>query len=115
MIETAGAAAAVELATRLVRPGGRVVLLGLPAEGQMVELPGRADHVRGHGSHGQLLVHDGGLEPRRRSALTRGVVDFEPLVTHTFPAERFEDAFALMDARDAVVAKVLLAHTPASA
>jgi threonine dehydrogenase-like Zn-dependent dehydrogenase len=42
--------------------------------------------------------------------LTRGVVEFEPLVTHRFPAARFDDAFRLMDAREGVVAKVLLEH-----
>jgi threonine dehydrogenase-like Zn-dependent dehydrogenase len=45
--------------------------------------------------------------------LDRGVVDFEPLVTHRFPAERFEDAFRLMDTREGVVAKVVLEHVSA--
>ena len=35
--------AAVELATRLVRPGGRVVLLGIAGEGKVLELP--ADRI----------------------------------------------------------------------
>ena len=43
VVETAGAADAVELATRLVRPGGRVVLLGIAGEGITVELP--ADRI----------------------------------------------------------------------
>ena len=34
VIETAGAVEAVELATRLVRPGGRVVLMGIAGEGR---------------------------------------------------------------------------------
>ena len=42
--------------------------------------------------------------------LDRGLVDFEPLVTHRFPAGRFEEAFQVMDAREGVVAKVLLEH-----
>jgi threonine dehydrogenase-like Zn-dependent dehydrogenase len=44
--------------------------------------------------------------------LTRGVVEFEPLVTHRFPAARFDDAFRLMDRREGVVVKVLLEHVP---
>jgi threonine dehydrogenase-like Zn-dependent dehydrogenase len=38
------------------------------------------------------------------------LVDLEPLVTHRFPLERFEDAFALMDDRRGVVAKIVLEH-----
>ncbi len=39
VVETAGAVDAVELATRLVRPGGRIVLLGIAGEGKVLELP----------------------------------------------------------------------------
>ena len=109
-----GRAAAIELATRLVRPGGRVVLLGLPGEGQMLELPA------GRITFGDMEVlgsfsYTTAVWTRVVDLLARGAVDFEPLVTHTFPAERFDEAFALMDAREAVVAKVLLTHTTASA
>ncbi len=110
VLETAGAPEAVELATRLVRPGGRVVLLGIAGEGRTLELPtdritvGDMD-VIGSFSYTTAAWSDVvGL-------LTSGVVDFEPLVTHRFPAARFDDAFRLMDAREGVVAKVLLEHT----
>src|SRR4029079_15733531 len=39
VVETAGAAAAVELATQLCRPGGRAVLLGIAGEGRTLTLP----------------------------------------------------------------------------
>ncbi len=42
--------------------------------------------------------------------LREGLVDLDPIVTHRFPLERFEDAFALMDARQGVVARVVLEH-----
>jgi threonine dehydrogenase-like Zn-dependent dehydrogenase len=38
------------------------------------------------------------------------LVDLDPIVTHRFPLERFEDAFALMDDRRGVVARVVLQH-----
>jgi 2-desacetyl-2-hydroxyethyl bacteriochlorophyllide A dehydrogenase len=109
VLETAGAAGAVELATRLVRPGGRVVLLGLAGEGRVLELP--ADRIM----LGDLDVigsfsYTTSTWSRVVDLLTGGVVDFEPLVTHRFPAARFDDAFKLMDAREGVVAKVLLEH-----
>jgi L-iditol 2-dehydrogenase len=109
VVETAGAAAAVELATRLVRPGGRIVLLGIAGEGTVLELP--ADRIM----FGDMVVVGSCSYPtstwtRVVGLLERGLVDFEPLVTHRFPAERFEDAFGLMDDRRGVVAKVLLEH-----
>ena len=41
------------------------------------------------------------------------LVDFDPIVTHRFPARGFEQAFALLGARQGLVAKVLLEHSPA--
>jgi threonine dehydrogenase-like Zn-dependent dehydrogenase len=43
--------------------------------------------------------------------LREGLVDLDPIVTHRFPLERFEDAFALMDERQGVVARIVLEHT----
>jgi 2-desacetyl-2-hydroxyethyl bacteriochlorophyllide A dehydrogenase len=111
VLETAGAPEAVELATRLVRPGGRVVLLGIAGEGRTVELP--TDRI----ALGDMNVigsfsYTTAAWSEVVGLLTRGVVDFEPLVTHRFPAARFDEAFRLMDAREGVVAKVLLEHAP---
>jgi threonine dehydrogenase-like Zn-dependent dehydrogenase len=44
--------------------------------------------------------------------LDRGLVDFEPIVTHRFPVVRFEEAFAVLEERKGTVAKVLLEHVP---
>jgi L-iditol 2-dehydrogenase len=109
VIETAGAAAAVELATRLVRPGGRVVLLGIAGEGKTLELP--ADRIM----FGDMDVIGSCSYPTSSWSqvvrlLERGLVDFDPLVTHRFPVARFEDAFAAMDERHGAVVKVLLEH-----
>lgn len=110
VVETAGAAAAVELATRLVRPGGRVVLLGIAGEGVRLELP--ADRIM----FGDMQVigscsYATSTWSHVMRLLRHGLVDLEPIVTHRFPAARFEDAFQLMDAREGVVAKVLLEHS----
>jgi threonine dehydrogenase-like Zn-dependent dehydrogenase len=109
VLETAGAVPAVELATRLVRPGGRVVLIGIAGEGKMLELP--ADRV----VFGDMTVRGSfsyttAVWSRMLRLLSRGLVDMDPIVTHRFPAERFGDAFALMDERRGQVAKVLLEH-----
>ncbi len=109
VLETAGSVAAVELATRLVRPGGRVVLLGIAGEGHVLELP--ADRM----VFGDMAVigsfsystSEWGEVVR---LLEQGLLDLDPIVTHRFSAGRYEEAFAQMDDRDGVVAKVLLEH-----
>jgi 2-desacetyl-2-hydroxyethyl bacteriochlorophyllide A dehydrogenase len=109
VIETAGAAAAVELATRVVRPGGRVVLLGIAGEGKMVELPadrivlGDIDVI---GSFSYTTAAWTGV----MQLLERGLVDLSPLVTHRFPLESFADAFALLEHPRGTVVKIVLEH-----
>ena len=110
VIETAGAVAAVDLATRLVRPGGRVVLMGIAGEGKMVELP--ADRIM----FADMDVIGSCSYPTAAWSdvvrlLERGLVDLGPIVTHTFPAASFEEAFALLDEPRGMVAKVLLEHS----
>jgi 2-desacetyl-2-hydroxyethyl bacteriochlorophyllide A dehydrogenase len=93
VVETAGTAAAVEFtlgAMGFVRPGGRVVLTGLPHEPARVEvfwLVRREIDVRGsmiyQGEFGEALA-----------LLARGAVDVTPLLTHRFPLEAIEEALA---------------------
>ncbi|MBI3457908.1 MAG: alcohol dehydrogenase catalytic domain-containing protein [Candidatus Rokubacteria bacterium] len=92
-IETAGTAAAVEFVlgqAGFVRPGGRVVLTGLPHEPARVEffwLVRREIDVRGSMIYQQEFGEALGL-------LAQGAVDVAPLVTHRFPLERLEEALA---------------------
>jgi threonine dehydrogenase-like Zn-dependent dehydrogenase len=46
--------------------------------------------------------------------LEHGLVDFEPIVTHRFPAARFEEAVTVLEQRQGTVAKVLLEHVAES-
>jgi threonine dehydrogenase-like Zn-dependent dehydrogenase len=109
VIETAGAVGAVDLATQLVRPGGRVVLLGIAGEGKMLEIP--ADRIM---FADMDVVGSCSYPTSAWSSVVRllehGLLDLDRIVTHRFPAPRFEDAFALMDSRAGVVAKVVLEH-----
>jgi len=111
VIETAGAVAAVDLATRLVRPGGRVVLLGIAGAGKTLELP--ADRIM---FADMDVIGSCSYPTSAWSSVVRllehGLVDFEPIVTHRFPAARFEEAFAVLEERKGTVAKVLLEHAP---
>ena len=110
VVETAGAVPAVELSTRLVREGGRVVLLGIAGRGQELTLP--ADRI----PLGDLSVlgsvgYTTAAWAHMVELLRDRLVDLDPIVTHRFPLERFADAFALMDERRGVVARIVLEHT----
>jgi 2-desacetyl-2-hydroxyethyl bacteriochlorophyllide A dehydrogenase len=109
VVETAGAVAALELATRLPREGGRAVLLGIAGEGSELRLPADRIVLRDLeliGSVGYTSAVWGQVV----ELLGAGIVDLAPIVTHRFPAERFEDAFRLLVERDGIVGKVLLEH-----
>lgn len=91
VVETAGTAAAVELAlgrVGFVRPGGRVVLAGLPHEPATVEffwLVRREVDVRGS------MIYRG--EFAEAVALLAGdELEVGPLLTHRFPLEGIEEA-----------------------
>jgi threonine dehydrogenase-like Zn-dependent dehydrogenase len=109
VVETAGAVPAVELSTRLVREGGRVVLLGIAGHDQELALPADRIALRDltvFGSVGYTTAAWAHMVALLRDEL----VDLDPIVTHRFPLERFEDAFALMDERQGVVARIVLEH-----
>jgi 2-desacetyl-2-hydroxyethyl bacteriochlorophyllide A dehydrogenase len=109
VVETAGASAAVELATRLCRPGGRALLLGIAGEGRTLTLP--SDLLVGNemaliGSIG----YPAAVWSRVVGLVAERVLELDPIVTHRFPVSEFADAVALMDDRRGIVAKIVLEH-----
>ncbi len=110
VLETAGAVPAVELATRLVREGGRVALLGIAGEGKTLEaLPADRIALRDLELIGSV-GYTSAVWARVVSLLAEQRVDFSPIVTHRFPLEEFERAFDLMENREGMVAKIVLEH-----
>jgi threonine dehydrogenase-like Zn-dependent dehydrogenase len=112
VVETAGAVAAIELATRLPRMGGRVVALGIAGAARELAMPADRFVLRDLtliGSVGYTTA----VWSRVVELLGSGLVDFSPVVARRFPAERFVDAFALMAERDGVVGRILLEHEAA--
>ena len=103
LVETAGTAAAVELAlgrVGLVRPGGRVILTGLPHDPASVEffwVVRREIDVRGS----MIYQREFG---EAIDLLARGAVEVGPLLTHRFPLEAIEAA--LLAHRDPAAIKV---------
>ena len=109
VVETAGAVAAVELATRLPREGGRAVLLGIAGENRELRLPADRFVFRDISLLGSV-GYTTSVWSRVVELVSRGVVDLAPIVARRLPVERFEDAFALMVEQNGVVGRILLEH-----
>ena len=93
VIETAGTAAAVELAVGqvgLVRPGGRVILTGLPHEPARIEfywIVRREIDIRGSMIYGEEFG-------RSVAMLAGGQIRVDALLTHRFPLDAIDAALA---------------------
>jgi L-iditol 2-dehydrogenase len=109
VVETAGAVAAVELATRLARMGGRVVSLGIAGAHRELSVPADRFVLRDLSLIGSV-GYTTAVWSRVVDLLGAGLVDFGPVVARRFPAERFEEAFGLMARPDGVVGRILLEH-----
>lgn len=98
VVETAGTAAAVAQTVDLVRPGGRVVLTGLPHEPTPLSFFGVVQReVSLIGS----MIYQGEF-PEAIRLLASGAVRTERLLTHRFPLERLPEAFAAHRAPDSI-------------
>lgn len=103
VVETAGTPEAAAQALELVRPGGRVVLTGLPHEPTPVRFFGvvrREITIRG-----SMIYQDEFPEAMRLVA--EGAVRVRPLITHRFPLDRIGEAFVAHE--DTASIKVALA------
>jgi L-iditol 2-dehydrogenase len=90
--EAAGENAAVDAAVEASRPGGRVVLVGIPAEPRTSFVAGTA---RRKGLTLLLARRMGNVYPRAVRLVAGGQVDVRSLVTHRFP---FDDCRAAFEA-----------------
>ncbi len=109
VVNTAGAPSSIAHAAAICRPGGRVVLLGIAGAESTLTLP--SDLLTGKdmaliGS----LAYPSATWSRVVGLVSDRVVDFDPIVTHRFPAAEFQEAIRLMDDRRGVVAKIVLEH-----
>jgi len=112
VVETAGAVAAVELATRLPRMGGRIVAFGIAGAGRELAIPADRFVLRDLTLIGSV-GYTTSVWSRIVELLGAGLVDFGPIVARRFPAERFAEAFALMSGGGGVVGRILLEHATA--
>jgi L-iditol 2-dehydrogenase len=89
--EMAGTSEAVQLAMAMARPGGRVVLGGIPSDDQTTF---QASVARRKGLTIAMVRRMKEVYPRAISLAADKRVDLTHLVTHRFPLEKAPDAFA---------------------
>jgi 2-desacetyl-2-hydroxyethyl bacteriochlorophyllide A dehydrogenase len=103
VIETAGTAEAVEEAVKLVRPAGRVVLVGLPHSPSSISF---FSVVRRELSLiGSMIYRD--EFPQALELLADGSIEVAPLITHRFSLDAVHAAFSAYKSAEAIKIAVL--------
>jgi len=102
-LEMSGSAAALQAMVENMSHGGRIALLGLPSGPVSLDLSAVVQNsLTLAGIYGREMFETW----YRMSVLVSQGLDITPSITHRFPAEEFEEAFAT--ARDGRCGKVLL-------
>lgn len=97
VFEAAGENAAVEMAIAAVRPGGKVILVGIPPDDRTSFT---ASIARRKGLTIKLVRRMKFTYPRAIQLVESGKVNVRSLITHTFPLEQAAEAFAVAARRD---------------
>ena len=104
-IEAAWADHSVQQAAEMTRPGGRVVLVGIPSDDRLMM---KHSTARRKGLTLKLCRRMKHTYPRAIRLAERGRVDLSGLVSHRFPLRRAAEAFALNAAYGDQVVKVII-------
>lgn len=96
LLEMSGARSAIDQGFALLKPGGEAALLGLPGKPFEFDL---TNHVifKGASVYGIIGRRLWETWYQARGLLRSGAVDLSPVITHRFPLEKYEEAFALME------------------
>ncbi|MBN1979567.1 MAG: alcohol dehydrogenase catalytic domain-containing protein [Anaerolineae bacterium] len=103
--EAAGAPETPDQAVRVTRPGGKVVVAGIPSEDAMTFT---ASVVRRKGLTIKMVRRMKHTYPRAIALVQKGLVDVASLGTHTFPLERIAEAFEIVAAYDDGVLRAVI-------
>ncbi|OGO26362.1 MAG: hypothetical protein A2136_05295 [Chloroflexi bacterium RBG_16_54_11] len=103
--EVAGENEAVEAAIAATRPGGRVILAGIPSDDRTAF---SASNARRKGLTIKLVRRMKHTYPRAIQLVESGQVEVGALVTHSMPFERAADAFALATRREGLKVMILI-------
>lgn len=107
--EAAGAAETPGQAAAMTRPGGKVIVAGIPADDTMRLT---ASTVRRKGLTVKLVRRMKHTYPRAIRLVQTGAVDVEPLATHLLPLERIAEAFEMVAAYDDGVLRAVIQVSP---
>jgi L-iditol 2-dehydrogenase len=99
VFECAGTNGAVETAVDIVKPGGRILLAGIPDDDRTSF---RASVARRKGITFLLVRRMKHTYPRAIQLVENKLVDVRSLVTHRFPLERAEEAFQTAEKREGI-------------
>jgi len=106
VIECAGAKGTLNQAIRMVRKGGRIVLLGVAFAGVMEEIPLK------YTTHNEIMITGSRANPnvsqKVLNMLASGRVKVKDLITHKFALEDFDKALDIFVGRKENVVKVVL-------
>ena len=103
--EAAGAAETPDQAARVTRPGGKLILAGIPSDDTTTLTAGV---VRRKGLTIKLVRRMKHTYPRAIRLVQTGMVDVKSLITHTFPLERIAEAFETVAAYDDGVLRAVI-------
>ncbi len=103
VFEAAGDDAAIRAAFDLVKPGGKVILAGIPS-GDAIQFS--ASVSRRKGLTIKLVRRMKHTYPRAIRLVEQGAIDVSSIVTHRFPLDSFDEAFEVASRRDGL--KVVL-------
>jgi len=95
--EVAGEQDAVDVSVAAVLPGGKVILVGIPADDHTSFT---ASIARRKGLTLKLVRRMKNTYPRSIDLVSNGLVDVRSLVTHHFPLEKTAEAFAVARQRE---------------
>jgi len=107
--EAAGACDTPDQAAAVTRPGGTVIVAGIPSEDRMTMT---ASIIRRKGLTIKLVRRMKHTYPRAINLVASGSVDVRSLATHSFPLERINDAFELVSAYGDGVLRAIIQVAP---
>ncbi|NIA07058.1 MAG: L-threonine 3-dehydrogenase [Actinobacteria bacterium] len=100
VFEMSGAASAITAAFEMARPGGRVILFGIPAEPVRIDVAEKMifKNLTVLALNGRKIFE---TWYKVRWLLESGVVDLRPLISHDLPFEKVNEALELLAAGEA--------------
>jgi L-iditol 2-dehydrogenase len=103
--EVAGEDPAVESAVDAAKPGGKVILAGIPSDNRTSF---NASVARRKGLTFKLVRRMKFVYPRAIELVERGLVDVRSLVSHQYPLEKYGEAFLTAERRDGMKTVITL-------